>query len=45
MALSGGRLGGLIGGLVAWTLMAALAGGHGHARRRWGRTGSLLLSL
>ncbi|CAM5594173.1 hypothetical protein [Streptomyces coeruleorubidus] len=29
-----GRLGGLIGGTVAWTLMAVLAGWRGHVRRR-----------
>ncbi|MGR3933794.1 hypothetical protein [Streptomyces sp. BRA346] len=31
-----GRLGGLIGGTVAWTLMAVLAGRRGHVRRRRG---------
>ncbi|GGV57907.1 hypothetical protein GCM10010294_05010 [Streptomyces griseoloalbus] len=40
-----GRLGGLIAGLVAWTLMAVLAGRRGHVRRRQGKTESLLLSL
>ncbi|KOV32091.1 hypothetical protein AB0420_30260 [Streptomyces caelestis] len=40
-----GRLNGLIGGLVAWTLMAVLAGRRGHVRRRCGKTDSLLLSL
>ncbi|MFI2504788.1 hypothetical protein [Streptomyces sp. NPDC018972] len=40
-----GRLDGLIGGLVAWTLMAVLAGRRGHVRRRRGKTDSLLLSL
>lgn len=40
-----GRLGGLISGLVAWTLMAVLAGRRGHVRRRQGKTESLLLSL
>ncbi|MER6854129.1 hypothetical protein [Streptomyces pilosus] len=40
-----GRLGGLGAGLVAWTLMAVLAGWRGHVRRRKGRTDSLLLSL
>jgi hypothetical protein len=29
-----GRLGGLIGGTVTWTLMAVLAGWRGHVRRR-----------
>ncbi|MDG9709309.1 hypothetical protein [Streptomyces sp. DH10] len=32
-----GRLGGLIGGTVTWTLMAVLAGWRGHVRRRRGR--------
>ncbi|MET9154276.1 hypothetical protein ABZX82_23830 [Streptomyces griseoflavus] len=40
-----GRLGALGAGLVAWTLMAVLAGWRGHVRRRKGRTDSLLLSL
>ncbi|MEV7788527.1 hypothetical protein AB0O72_24535 [Streptomyces sp. NPDC088106] len=40
-----GRLGGLVAGLVAWTLMAVLAGRRGHVRRRQGKTDSLLLSL
>lgn len=40
-----GRLGGLGAGLVAWTLMAVLAGRRGHVRRRKGKTDSLLLSL
>ncbi|MFC8366445.1 MULTISPECIES: hypothetical protein [unclassified Streptomyces] len=40
-----GRLSGLIGGLVAWTLMAVLAGRRGHVRRRRGKADSLLLSL
>lgn len=40
-----GRLSGLVGGLVAWTLMAVLAGRRGHVRRRQGKTDSLLLSL
>jgi hypothetical protein len=31
-----GRLGGLIGGTVTWTLMAVLAGWRGHVRRRRG---------
>ncbi|RNF92702.1 hypothetical protein [Streptomyces botrytidirepellens] len=31
-----GRLGGLIGGTVTWTLMAVLAGRRGHVRRRRG---------
>ncbi|MFI2377333.1 hypothetical protein ACH5AO_19990 [Streptomyces sp. NPDC018964] len=35
----------VIGGLVAWTLMAVLAGRRGHVRRRRGKTDSLLLSL
>lgn len=33
---SSGRMGGLITGVVAWTLMAALAGRRGHLRRRRG---------
>ncbi|WP_309061874.1 hypothetical protein [Streptomyces sp.] len=40
-----GRLGGLIAGLVAWTLMAVLAGRRGHVRRRRGKEDSLLLSV
>ncbi|MFC8423204.1 hypothetical protein ACFUN7_20425 [Streptomyces sp. NPDC057236] len=40
-----GRLNGLVVGLVAWTLMAVLAGRRGHVRRRRGKTDSLLLSL
>ncbi|MDQ1015298.1 hypothetical protein [Streptomyces afghaniensis] len=32
-----GRLGGLVGGTVTWTLMAVLAGWRGHVRRRRGR--------
>ncbi|MFG2512902.1 hypothetical protein [Streptomyces sp. NPDC048584] len=40
-----GRLGGLVAGLVAWTLLAVLAGWRGHVRRRRGKTDSLLLSL
>ena len=40
-----GRLGGLIAGLVAWTLMAVLAGRRGHVRRRRGKTHTLLLSM
>ncbi|MEV8591538.1 hypothetical protein [Streptomyces sp. NPDC052012] len=40
-----GRLSGLVAGVVAWTLMAVLAGRRGHVRRRRGKTESLLLSL
>ncbi len=40
-----GRLGGLIAGLVGWTLLAFLAGWRGHVRRLRGKTDSLLLSL
>ncbi|MGK5698160.1 hypothetical protein ACSNOJ_35655 [Streptomyces sp. URMC 128] len=32
-----GRLGGLVGGTVTWTLVAVLAGWRGHVRRRRGR--------
>ncbi|MER7112551.1 hypothetical protein [Streptomyces sp. NPDC000229] len=32
-----GRLSGLVGGAVTWTLMAVLAGRRGHVRRRLGR--------
>ncbi|GAP49151.1 putative uncharacterized protein SAML0244 [Streptomyces azureus] len=39
-----GRLGGLVGGTVTWTLMAVLAGRRGHVRRRRGRD-SLLYQL
>ncbi|MCT7351418.1 hypothetical protein N4P33_04435 [Streptomyces sp. 15-116A] len=40
-----GRLDGLIGGVVAWTLLAVLAGRRGYRRRRQGKEDSLLLSL
>lgn len=36
-----GRLSGLIGGTVTWTLMALLAGWRGHVRRRRGRDSPL----
>ncbi|MBT3151233.1 hypothetical protein HTV45_10100 [Streptomyces sp. CHD11] len=40
-----GRLGSLIAGLGAWTLLAVPAGWRGHVRRRQGRTDSPLMSL
>ncbi|MER6999808.1 hypothetical protein [Streptomyces sp. NPDC000410] len=38
---AGGRMEGLIGGTVAWTLMALLAGRRGHIRRRKGLDSTL----